>query len=61
MSEIVFEAEEATEGGYTARAIIEADTCDELRLMARDAVGAHFGEDDAERPLAIRPAPANGA
>lgn len=61
MSEIVFAVEEATEGGYTVRAIIEADTCDELRSMARDATGAHFGEDAAERPLAIRLAPANGA
>ena len=59
MSEIIFEVEEAPEGGYTARALghsifTEADTFEELREMARDAVRTHFDEDDADRPLAIR-------
>ena len=59
MSEIIFEVQEAPEGGYTARALgysifTEADTFDELREMARDAVRTHFDEDDPARPLAIR-------
>ena len=59
MSEIIFEVEEAPEGGYTARALgyslfTETGTFDELREMARDAVRTHFDEDDADRPLAIR-------
>ena len=53
MSEIIFEVEGAPEGGYTARALAysiftEADTFDELREMARDAVRTHFDEDDPE-------------
>ena len=60
MSEIVFAVEEAPEGGYTARALGHS-IFTRLRLMASGAVGAHFGEDAAERPLAIRLAPANGA
>ena len=56
MSEIVFEVTEAPEGGYSARALghsifTEADTCDELRSMAREAVRTHFDEDDADRRL----------
>ena len=59
MSEIIFEVQEAPEGGYTARALghsifTEADTFDDLREMARDAVRTHFDEDDPERPLTIR-------
>lgn len=59
MSEIVFAVEEAPEGGYTARALgrsifTATDTYGELRSMVRDAVRAHFDEDDAERPLVIR-------
>ena len=59
MSEIVFEVTEAPEGGYSARALghsifTEADTCDELRSMAREAVRTHFDEDDADRPRTIR-------
>ena len=60
MSKIVFAVEEEPEGGYTARALGHS-IFTRLRLMARGAVGAHFGEDAAERPLAIRLAPANGA
>ncbi|MXZ45589.1 MAG: 2-oxoisovalerate dehydrogenase [Chloroflexi bacterium] len=59
MSEIIFEVQEAPEGGYTARALghaifTEADTYEDLREMARDAVRTHFDDDDPERPLAIR-------
>ena len=59
MSEIIFDVQEAPEGGYTARALgfsifTEADSFDELRAMARDAVRTHFDDDDPERPLAIR-------
>ncbi len=55
MSEIIFEVVEAPEGGYTARALghsifTEADTFEELRWMARDAVRTHFDEDDPNRP-----------
>ncbi|MCY3657006.1 MAG: 2-oxoisovalerate dehydrogenase E1 subunit beta [Chloroflexi bacterium] len=58
MTEIVFEAKAAPEGGYTARAVgysifTEADTLDELRGMARDAVRTHF-DVDSGRPVAIR-------
>ena len=59
VSEIVFEVTEAPEGGYSARALghsifTEADTYEELRSMAREAVRTHFDEDDADRPRAIR-------
>ena len=59
MNEIVFEAQGAPEGGYTARAVgysifTEADTFEELREMARDAVRTHFDEDAPERSRAIR-------
>lgn len=58
MNEIVFEAQAAPEGGYTARAVgypifTEADTLRELREMARDAVRTHF-DDDLGWSLAIR-------
>lgn len=56
-TEIIFNVEEAPEGGYTARALghaifTEADTLDELRAMVRDAVLCHFDGDD--RPAVIR-------
>lgn len=56
-SEIIFNVEEAPEGGYTARALghaifTEADTLEELRAMVRDAVLCHFDGDD--RPVVIR-------
>ena len=48
-NEIIFLVEEASEGGYTARAMgqsifTEADTLDELRANVSEAVQAHFGE-----------------
>ena len=57
MSEVVFLIEEASEGGYTARALghsifTEADTLEQLREMVRDAVRCHF--DDKTRPAVIR-------
>ncbi len=56
-SEIVFEVEESSCGGYEARALgcaifTEADSLDELKTMLRDAVLCHF--EDIERPSAIR-------
>ena len=59
MSEIVFEVAAAPEGGYTARAVghsifTEADTFEELREMAREAVLTHFEPTDAARPDSIR-------
>ena len=57
MSEIVFLVEDASEGGFTARALgasifTEADTIDELRVAVRDAVACHY--DEAERPKVLR-------
>jgi hypothetical protein len=56
-SELVFLAEEAPEGGFTARALgeaifTEADDIESLRDMVRDAVAVHF--DEGERPQVIR-------
>jgi hypothetical protein len=56
-TEIVFVAEEAPEGGYTARALgfsifTEADTLEELHTSVRDAVHCHF--DVGARPHVIR-------
>ena len=55
--EIVFVAEEAPEGGYTARAVdasifTEADTLEHLEQNVRDAVRCHF--DETTRPRLIR-------
>ena len=57
MSEIFFQVEEASEGGYTARAsenaiFTEADTIEELGEMVKEAVTCHFEEE--ERPARIR-------
>lgn len=54
--EIIFVVEEAPEGGYQARALgspifTEADTLDELKRMAQDAVRCHF--DKTERPSIV--------
>jgi predicted RNase H-like HicB family nuclease len=56
-SEIIFEVEEAPEGGYDARALghsiyTQAETIDELKAMLQDAVRCHFEE--SERPRVIR-------
>jgi hypothetical protein len=55
--EVIFNVEEAPEGGYTARALghsifTQADTLEELRTMVRDAVACHFDED--KKPSVIR-------
>jgi hypothetical protein len=46
--EIIFQVEEDTEGGYTARAIgfsifTEAENLDDLKASIQDAVRCHFG------------------
>jgi predicted RNase H-like HicB family nuclease len=56
-SEIIFEVEEAPEGGYDARALghsiyTQAETIEELKAMLQDAVRCHFEDDD--RPHVIR-------
>jgi hypothetical protein len=56
-NEIIFLVEEAPEGGYEARALgyaifTEADTLEELKKMAQDAVRCHF--EAHERPTVIR-------
>jgi predicted RNase H-like HicB family nuclease len=57
MKEIIFLVEEATEGGYTAKALgesifTEADTLDEIKRNVKEAVACHF--DEAEVPKLIR-------
>lgn len=57
MNEIIFQVEEAPEGGYSARALghaifTEAETLEELRTMVRDAVRCHF--DEGQGPRVIR-------
>jgi hypothetical protein len=57
MSEIIFVAEEAPEGGYIARALeasifTEAESLEELHTKIREAVKCHF--DEGEVPKLIR-------
>lgn len=57
MTEIIFNIEDAAEGGYTARALghsifTEAQSLDELRDNVRDAVRCHF--DEGTGPKLIR-------
>ena len=57
MNEIFFLVEEASEGGYAAKALgesifTEADTLEELHANVRDAVRCHF--DEGEAPKMIR-------
>jgi len=57
MNEVIFTVEEAPEGGYTARALghsifTEADTWEELKEAAQEAVRAHFEEE--QQPRIIR-------
>ena len=56
-SEIIFAVEEASEGGYTARALghsifTQGETMEELKAMVQDAVRCHF--DEEIRPRVIR-------
>lgn len=55
--ELVFEVQEAPEGGYTARALgesifAEADDWAQLEKDVRDAVECHYAE--GERPALVR-------
>ena len=57
MNELIFEVEEAPEGGYVARALgasifTEADDLESLHHNVRDAVRCHF--DEGEAPAMIR-------
>jgi hypothetical protein len=57
MNEIIFIVEEAPEVGYAARALgysifTEADTWEELKEAAQEAVRAHFEE--GQHPRLIR-------
>ncbi len=57
MKEIIFIVEEASEGGYIAKAlgtsiITQADTKEELQACVRDAVYCHF--DEGQGPSIIR-------
>jgi hypothetical protein len=57
MSEIIFQVEEAQEGGYIASALghaifTEADTLDDLRANVRDAVRCHF-DDETRRVVRL--------
>jgi predicted RNase H-like HicB family nuclease len=58
MTELVFQIEEDSDGGYTAKAVgasifTEADTLEQLRDNIRDAVTCHF-EKPEDRPKIIR-------
>lgn len=55
--EVIFLVEESEEGGYQAKALgysifTQADTIEELKKMAQDAIRCHFEE--GNRPLMIR-------
>ena len=57
MDELIFQVEQAAEGGYIARALgqsifTEAETLDVLREQVRDAVRCHFEE--GKGPKVIR-------
>ena len=57
MNELIFLVEEASEGGYTARALgepifTEAEDLYDLHTQVRDAVRCHF--DEGQGPKVIR-------
>jgi predicted RNase H-like HicB family nuclease len=57
MNEIIFLIEEASEGGYTAKALeecifTEGETFEETKKNIKDAVDCHFDED--KKPKLIR-------
>lgn len=57
MQEVIFVVEEASEGGYIARALgvsiyTEADSLAELPEKVRDAVRCHF--EDGKAPKVVR-------
>ena len=56
-TEVLFNVEEADEGGYVATArshgiVTQADSIEELHAQFRDAVACHF--DAADKPKLIR-------
>ncbi len=56
--EILFLVEESVDGGYEARVpgysiFTQADTLDEVRRMAVDAVRCHFDEQDLPRVIRL--------
>lgn len=56
-TEIVFAVQESPEGGYEAKALghaifTQAETLQDLKAAAQDAVRCHF--DEADRPRLIR-------
>ena len=64
-AEIIFEATEAPEGGFDARALghsifTQGDDWNDLKAMARDAVLCHFDEDDAPRVIRLHLVRARG-
>jgi hypothetical protein len=58
MDELIFQVEEAPEGGYMARALgasisTEADDLESLRGQVRDAVRCHFEEGQGPRVIRL--------
>jgi hypothetical protein len=58
MHEIIFQVEEAAEGGYNARALgqaifTEAESLEALRENVRDAVRCHFDEGTGPRVIRL--------
>jgi hypothetical protein len=58
MKEIIFHVDEATAGGYIARALgeaifTEADDIESLYRQVRDAVLCHFDEDSAPKIIRL--------
>jgi len=58
MDELIFQVEQAVEGGYTARALgesifAEAESLDGLREQVRDAVRCHFEEGKGPRVIRL--------
>jgi len=56
--EIIFEAHEAIEGGYDARALghsifTQGDDWEDLKVMAREAVLCHFCDEHAPRLIRL--------
>ena len=58
MTELIFIVEDASEGGYTARAMgpsifTEADSWQELQANVREAVSCHYGEGQAPKLIRL--------
>jgi hypothetical protein len=58
MDELIFQVEQAVEGGYTARALgelifAEAESLEGLREQVRDAVRCHFEEGKGPRVIRL--------